>query len=623
MGASYMFNLIIHTSPTVLEDTGLTQAQLDQIILNIELAAELWGRYIDATDANIDLDVTFSDLPGNTLGQAGAYYFSTDGVTFLSEVTEELNGRPDSGGAASYGNMDANLALDLPNLLDSDFYFFSENLDFISNPGAAGQIDFLTLIVHELGHALGFDTTAFEEFVVGSEFTGPNAVAANGGNNVQLDGGNHLVGPDLLDTTISNNSRDAINAVHLGIYQDLGLPIVAASEDSDVLYGFNLQDDSLAGLGGSDVLFGLTGDDQLLGDAARSLSLESAEGQLFRAFQAVFDRNPDEGGFNAFLTEMRLGNATQETVIDEFVTSAEFQNTYGTLSNQEFVEQLYRNVLDREGDTDGIAAFTASIDGGASRASVVTEFANSAEFVQLMTLPSASFATNVIINPAEAQVFRIYQAVFLRDPDEGGFTAFTNSLQAGVQTTQAITAEFVGSEEFQNTYGSLDNAGFVELLFTNVLPGNTDTQGRADFTEALDAGALTRADMVAEFVDSFEFVQRMESLAAEFVAGTFTSSGDTLDGGMGNDIMFGGRGADSFAFDTQDGGADIVLDFTSGTDTLDLGAHADFDSFSEIMAVGSQVGLNTVFDFGDGNTLTLENVILADLTEADFGLLVG
>jgi len=320
---------------------------------------------------------------------------------------------------------------------------------------------------------------------------------------------------------------------------------------------------------------------------------------------------------------MRLGNATQETVIDEFVTSAEFQNTYGTLSNQEFVEQLYRNVLDREGDTDGIAAFTASIDGGASRASVVTEFANSAEFVQLMTLPSASFATNVIINPAEAQVFRIYQAVFLRDPDEGGFTAFTNSLQAGVQTTQAITAEFVGSEEFQNTYGSLDNAGFVELLFTNVLPGNTDTQGRADFTEALDAGALTRADMVAEFVNSFEFVQRMESLAAEFVAGTFTSSGDTLDGGMGNDIMFGGRGADSFAFDTQDGGADIVLDFTSGTDTLDLGAHADFDSFSEIMAVGSQVGLNTVFDFGDGNTLTLENVILADLTEADFGLLVG
>ena len=66
-----------------------------------------------------------------------------------------------------------------------------------------------------------------------------------------------------------------------------------------------------------------------------------------------------------------------------------------------------------------------------------------------------------------------------------------------------------------------------------------------------------------------------------------------------------------------------MLDFTSGTDTLDLGAHADFDSFDEIMAAATQNGQDTVFDFGDGNTLTLEGVILSELTEADFGLLVG
>ena len=65
-----------------------------------------------------------------------------------------------------------------------------------------------------------------------------------------------------------------------------------------------------------------------------------------------------------------------------------------------------------------------------------------------------------------------------------------------------------------------------------------------------------------------------------------------------------------------------MLDFTSGTDTLDLGANADFDSFAEIMAAGSQVGQDTVFDFGGGNTLTLENVLLSELTDADFGLLI-
>ena len=381
-------------------------------------------------------------------------------------------------------------------------------------------------------------------------------------------------------------------------------------------------DDFLTGDDRANVLTGIAGNDTLLGDAATSLTLASAEGQLFRAYQAVFDRSPDAGGFNAFLTEMRLGNTTQEAVIAEFVTSSEFQTTYGTLSNQAFVEQLYRNVLDREGDSAGIAAFTASIDGGTSRAAVVTEFANSAEFVQLMTLPSAAFAINVIIDPAEAQVFRIYQAVFQRAPDEGGFTAFTNSIQGEVLTVEAITAEFVASAEFQNTYGNLENAAFVDLLFTNVLPGNTDTQGRANFTEALDAGTLTRAEMVAEFVNSFEFVQRMEGPAAEFVAGTYSGSGDTLIGGTGNDVLFGGRGADNFVFDTQGGGNDIVLDFTAGTDILDLGSNAAFDSFVEIMAAATQVGQDTIFDFGDDNTLTLKGVIASELTEADFGLLM-
>jgi len=189
-----------------------------------------------------------------------------------------------------------------------------------------------------------------------------------------------------------------------------------------------------------------------------------------------------------------------------------------------------------------------------------------------MTLPSASFATNVIIHPAEGQVFRIYQAVFDRAPDADGFTAFTNSLQAGVLTPLEITAEFVGSTEFQNTY---------EL--------------RNSTAEAAEA----------------------------FVQTIYATSADTLLGGTGNDILFGGRGADEFVYDTQTDGQDTILDFTIGADTIDLGSNAAFDSLAEILAVGSQDGLNTVFDFGNGNTLTLENSVLTELTEDEFGLLVG
>lgn len=259
-----MFNLIVTTSPTVLADTGLTQQQLDAVLDGIQLAAELWGRYIDAPGVNIDLELDFSDLPGSTLAQAGANFFSFGGP-FLSEVIEELNGRPDSGGQLSYGNIDANMTIDLPRLLNNEF-FFTDSLDFVNSPGAPGQTDFLSLIAHELAHSLGFLSLTFDSFVVNGEFTGANAVAANGGNAVPLSDGVHLTeSGDLLNAAIFNNFRGVITPVHIGILEDLGLPIVEASNMADTLFGFHLMDDILNGLDGNDILFGLTGNDTLSG----------------------------------------------------------------------------------------------------------------------------------------------------------------------------------------------------------------------------------------------------------------------------------------------------------------------------------------------------------------------
>ena len=83
--------------------------------------------------------------------------------------------------------------------------------------------------------------------------------------------------------------------------------------------------------------------------------------------------------------------------------------------------------------------------------------------------------------------------------------------------------------------------------------------------------------------------------------------------------MFGGRSSDVFVFDTETGGADTILDFTNGVDTIDLGGVAAFDSFTEVIAAGTQDGLDAVFDFGDGNTLTLNNTSLEELVASDFG----
>lgn len=43
-----------------------------------------------------------------------------------------------------------------------------------------------------------------------------------------------------------------------------------------------------------------------------------------------------------------------------------------------------------------------------------------------------------------------------------------------------------------------------------------------------------------------------------------------------------------------------------------------FDSFAEIVAAATQNGANTVIAFGAGQSLTLQNIALADLDADDF-----
>ena len=92
--------------------------------------------------------------------------------------------------------------------------------------------------------------------------------------------------------------------------------------------------------------------------------------------------------------------------------------------------------------------------------------------------------------------------------------------------------------------------------------------------------------------------------------------GDTLNGGAGvdilhgqagNDVLNGGADADTFVFNA---GADVIEDFADNTDTIRLddalwgGAGL---TTAQILAMASVSGGDTVFDFGGGNTLTLQN----------------
>lgn len=106
------------------------------------------------------------------------------------------------------------------------------------------------------------------------------------------------------------------------------------------------------------------------------------EGQIVRLYRAVLDRSPDDGGFDFWVRRLRTGS-TIDDVAAGFVASREFELVYGEPDDGQFVELLYRNVLNRAPDEAGREFWVHQIETGLTRVRVVVLFAESSEFVAL------------------------------------------------------------------------------------------------------------------------------------------------------------------------------------------------------------------------------------------------
>lgn len=86
---------------------------------------------------------------------------------------------------------------------------------------------------------------------------------------------------------------------------------------------------------------------------------------------------------------------------------------------------------------------------------------------------------------------------------------------------------------------------------------------------------------------------------------------DHLDGEAGNDKLHGGAGSNTFYF-SNDGDIDYIDDFQ---DDIDIIVFTGFDGVNadNVMSFATQSGGHVVFDFGDGDQLTVWNTTKAVL----------
>jgi subtilisin-like proprotein convertase family protein len=114
-------------------------------------------------------------------------------------------------------------------------------------------------------------------------------------------------------------------------------------------------------------------------DSVIAFDIDGNAGQGYRIYEAAFDRKPDATGLGYWITQIDKGTSLK-TVADGFLSSTEFNTLYGSSStNSTFVDNLYRNILDRAGDKAGIDYWTGVLNNGTSRAEVLLGFSESPE----------------------------------------------------------------------------------------------------------------------------------------------------------------------------------------------------------------------------------------------------
>ena len=129
--------------------------------------------------------------------------------------------------------------------------------------------------------------------------------------------------------------------------------------------------------------------------------------------------------------------------------------------------------------------------------------------------------------------------------------------------------------------------------------------------------ASNQGDAAGDVFDSIENL-----MGSKFNDGLWGDSGDNafwgydgndiLSGRGGNDTLNGGEGQDTFIF-SKGFSSDRVTDFENDVDTIRL-LNFGVSTFTAARALATETNGNVVFDFGNGDTLQIDNTTLAALS---------
>ena len=226
-----------------------------------------------------------------------------------------------------------------------------------------------------------------------------------------------------------------------------------------------------------------------------------------RLYTVALDRPSDPYGKADWINRVMIQGYTGADVAKGFLFSPEFIEK--NMSNEQFVEVLYKTFFDRVSDPAGKADWLNRMANGWTKQDVIIGFVDSIEWANLCLtygIPSGGLAVPTIrVQPSDgvlAFCARLYTTCLGRDYDQYGLNYWAERLANMEISGSAAAFGFFFSREFIDQ--NLSDDEYVERLYTTFMGRQPDPDGRAYWLNRLATGA-SREDVFHGFADSTEF----------------------------------------------------------------------------------------------------------------------
>lgn len=264
----------------------------------------------------------------------------------------------------------------------------------------------------------------------------------------------------IISKLVTGRGDDTVTASDFGVR-------IETDAGSDTVYGGLGNDDIDLG-SGNDFYYGHAGNDILFGGAGTdTMDFQSVALSHYRF----------EFGREEKLTAVNL--LTQESMDLDDVESLIFDgDSYKIRELQDDILALGMSLIEQ----DHVAYYLSDIDseGGS-------------------------------VSADDAQLYRTYMGGLGRAPDSAGFDWWQGKINSGEFDLNELAARFIDSEEFrsladQNDNGQIDNAEFLDHVYTNVLGREPDAAGYNWWLGKLNSGDFSQSEAFNNMTQSDEYV---------------------------------------------------------------------------------------------------------------------